>query len=170
MISMPDSPDELASLVDASFDHFALATPRIRDLLPLWIDAMGGSFRLGADNPEIGWRTVRLEFARAMCVELIEPLGGSTFLDTFLRRHPQGGVHHVTFLTDDVARAFAVLTERGYAPFGTDDTWRQLFVHPKQANGVLVQFLVRSTYTVPEMTLDEVLAGQGLYGTGVPSP
>ncbi len=27
------------------FDHFAFATPRIPDLLPLYIDALGGTFR-----------------------------------------------------------------------------------------------------------------------------
>ena len=47
----------------ATFDHVAIAGRRIRDMLPLWQDTLGGRFVVGADNPEIGWRAVRLELA-----------------------------------------------------------------------------------------------------------
>ena len=161
---------EFADDLGASFDHFAIATRRIRDLVPLWRDTLGGRFRLGADNPDVGWRTARFEFAGAMCVELIEPLAGSGFLDGFLSRHPTGGLHHVTFLVDDVRRSFHRLERHGYEPFGADEGWHQLFVHPKRANGVLVQLMVRGRYTFAEMTIEDVFAGHGYGGTGLPSP
>lgn len=170
MTTLPARSLEVGELVGASFDHFAVASPRIRDLVPLWIDGLGGRFRLGADNPSVGWRTVRVEFAGTMCVELIEPLGDSSFLQTFLRRHPHGGVHHVTFLVDDVKRSFEILAARGYAPFGADESWTQLFVHPRDANGVLVQLMIRRAYEYPQMTIEDVLAGRGLNGTGILSP
>jgi methylmalonyl-CoA/ethylmalonyl-CoA epimerase len=162
----------LAVDLGARFDHFAVASRRIRDALPLWRDAMGGRFTVGADNAEIGWRTVRLEFAGASCVELIEPLAGSTFLDSFLRRNPGGGLHHVTFYTDDVEAAFARLSVHGYEPFGADERWFQLFVHPRLAGGVLLQLMNPSVLSAQprSMTLDDVLAGAGFLGTGVPSP
>jgi methylmalonyl-CoA/ethylmalonyl-CoA epimerase len=171
-------PDSVAAHADlpadlgARFDHFAVATRRIRDALPLWRDAMGGRFTIGADNAEIGWRTVRLEFDGAPCVELIEPLGGSTFLDSFLRRNPGGGLHHVTFYVDDVKAAFAHLLARGYEPFGADDRWFQLFVHPRLAGGVLLQLMNPSVLSSDprKMTLGDVLAGAGFQGTGIPSP
>lgn len=170
----PDAASAQADLVvdlGARFDHFAVAARRIRDALPLWRDAMGGRFTVGADNAEIGWRTVRLEFDGAPCVELIEPLSGSTFLDSFLRRNPGGGLHHVTFYTDDVEAAFTHLAARGYEPFGADDRWFQLFVHPRLAGGVLLQLMNPSVLSSSslEMTLDDVLAGGGFQGTGIPS-
>jgi methylmalonyl-CoA/ethylmalonyl-CoA epimerase len=162
---------ELAESLDASFDHFAIATRRIRDLVPLWRDTLGGRFRLGADNAEVGWRTVRLEFAGAMSVELIEPLAGSTFLDGFLARHPTGGLHHVTFLVEHVGQAFHRLESHGYEPFGVDEGWYQLFVHPKRANGVLVQLMARTgIHEIADMTIEDVFAGRGYRGTGLPSP
>jgi methylmalonyl-CoA/ethylmalonyl-CoA epimerase len=164
---------DLTAGLGARFDHFAIATPRIRDALPLWRDALGGRFTIGADNAEIGWRTVRLEFNRASCVELIEPLGGSTFLDSFLRRNPGGGLHHVTFLVADIEAAHAHLSARGYQPFGADDQWYQLFVHPRLAGGVLLQLMnpsALSAHPGTTMTIDDVLAGAGFQGTGIPSP
>jgi methylmalonyl-CoA/ethylmalonyl-CoA epimerase len=163
----------LAGELDATFDHVAIAGRRIRDMLPLWRDTLGGRFVVGADNPEIGWRAVRLELGGIWCVELIEPLPGSPFLDSFLRHRPEGGLHHVTFLVDDVRAAFERFAARGYEPFGADQEWFQMFVHPKLAGGVLLQLMRRVSHghdDGPAMTVEDVLAGRGYRGTGVRSP
>jgi methylmalonyl-CoA/ethylmalonyl-CoA epimerase len=158
----------------ATFDHFAIATRRIRDLLPLWLDTLGGRFAVGADNAEVGWRTVRLELGGITCVELIEPLQGSAFFDGFFRSHPAGGLHHVTFLVDDIKTAFERIAAHGYEPFGAGQEWYQLFLHPRKAGGVLLQLMRRQTASLPDdplaMTLKDVLAGRGYNGTGLPSP
>ena len=168
---------EVAGLADelgATFDHVAIAGRRIRDMLPLWRDALGGRFVVGADNPEIGWRCVRLELAGVWCLELIEPLAGSTFLDSFLRSRPEGGMHHVTFLVDDVRAAYSRFASRGYEPFGADESWFQMFVHPRRSGGVLLQLMRRhdgdSGGGPLAMTVEDVLAGRGFRGTGVASP
>jgi methylmalonyl-CoA/ethylmalonyl-CoA epimerase len=162
----------LAADMGATFDHFAVAAHRIRDALPLWRDTLGGRFTIGADNAEAGWRTVRLELGGSSCIELIEPLAGSEFFDRFFQKNPVGGLHHVTFLVDDVESAFGHIQARGYEPFGADGNWYQLFVHPRLAGGVLIQLMRRpSARIVPgSMTLDDVLAGRGYQGTGIPSP
>jgi methylmalonyl-CoA/ethylmalonyl-CoA epimerase len=165
---------DLAGELGATFDHVAIAGRRIRDMLPLWRDTLGGRFVVGADNPEIGWRAVRLELAGIWCLELIEPLPGSAFLDSYLRHRPEGGLHHVTFLVDDVQLAFERFTARGYEPFGADAEWFQLFVHPKRAGGVLLQLMRRRLAhgrpDGPAMTVEDVLAGRGFRGTGLSSP
>lgn len=69
---------------------------------------------------------------------LIEPLHRSAFLDGFFRCHPVGGLHHVTFLVDDVEAASGRLTAPGYELFGADEQWFQLFIHPRHAGGVLL--------------------------------
>jgi methylmalonyl-CoA/ethylmalonyl-CoA epimerase len=176
--------DGMVGDLGATFDHVAIAGRRIRDMLPLWRDTLGGKFVVGADNPEIGWRAVRLELAGVWCLELIEPLAGSAFLDNFLRRWPEGGVHHVTFLVDDVQAAFERFTARGYEPFGADQEWFQMFVHPRRAGGVLLQLMRRAhgreggdggegdegRGPATPMTVEDVLAGRGFRGTGVSSP
>jgi methylmalonyl-CoA/ethylmalonyl-CoA epimerase len=164
----------LADELGASFDHVAIAGRRIRDMLPLWRDTLGGRFMVGADNPEIGWRAVRLELGGIWCVELIEPLPGSAFLDSYLRHRPDGGLHHVTFLVDDVRAAFERFAARGYEPFGADQGWFQMFVHPRRAGGVLLQLMQRRLAggrpDGPAMTIEDVLAGRGHRGTGLTSP
>ena len=164
----------LAGELGATFDHVAIAGRRIRDMLPLWRDTLGGKFVIGADNPEIGWRAVRLELGGVMCLELIEPLPGSTFLDSFLARRPEGGMHHLTFLVDDVQAAFGRFAARGYEPFGADQSWFQMFVHPRRSGGVLLQLMRRRAaegrVDPAAMTVEDVLAGRGYRGTGVSSP
>ena len=145
----------LARELGATFDHVAIAARRIRDMLPLWQDTLGGRFVVGADNPETGWRAVRLELSGVWCLELIEPLAGSAFLDSFLRHRPDGGLHHVTFLVDDVRAAFEWFTARGYEPRG---------------DGARGDGAERPAAERPAMTLEDVLAGRGHRGTGVSSP
>jgi methylmalonyl-CoA/ethylmalonyl-CoA epimerase len=168
-----DDEAELADTLGATFDHVAVAGRRIRDMLPLWRDTLGGRFVVGADNPAIGWRAVRLELAGVWCIELIEPLPGSAFLDGYLARHPHGGLHHVTFLVDDVRAAFDRFTARGYEPFGADEEGFQMFVHPRRAGGVLLQLMRRYQQGrdgARVMTVEDVLAGRGHNGTGLRSP
>ncbi|MGH3225861.1 MAG: VOC family protein, partial [Streptosporangiaceae bacterium] len=165
---------DLAGELGATFDHVAIAGRRIRDMLPLWRDALGGKFVVGADNPAVGWRAVRLELGGVWCLELIEPLPGSTFLDSFLRSRPEGGMHHLTFVADDVRAAFERFAARGYEPFGADQEWFQMFVHPRRSGGVLLQLMRRQAAQGRTdrlgMTVEDVLAGRGYRGTGVSSP
>jgi methylmalonyl-CoA/ethylmalonyl-CoA epimerase len=177
--NLPDAAEfgreiDLADEPGATFDHIAIAGRRIRDMLPLWRDTLGGRFVVGADNAAVGWRAVRLELGGIACVELIEPLPGSAFLDSYLRRRPEGGLHHVTFLVDDVRAAFDRFAARGYQPFGADERWFQLFVNPRNAGGVLLQLMRRRLANAPAgrgtMTVEDVLAGRGHNGTGLSSP
>jgi methylmalonyl-CoA/ethylmalonyl-CoA epimerase len=169
-----DHEAELAGQIGATFDHVAVAGRRIRDMLPLWRDTLGGRFVIGADDPATGWRAVRLELGGIWCVELIEPLSGSSFLESYLARRPAGGLHHVTFLVDDVRAAFERFAAHGYEPFGADQQWFQMFVHPRRAGGVLLQLMRRHQgeggVDRQDMTVEDVLAGRGYRGTGVSSP
>ncbi|WP_157080146.1 VOC family protein [Thermobifida cellulosilytica] len=160
-------------------DHFAVAARRIRDLLPLYRDVLGGTFYLGGDNPRVGYRAVQLEFLGGGKVELMEPLPGSTFLDSFFRSHPRGGVHHVTLTVPEdleIVQVAAALERSGYRVHGlstADPDWHEVFLHPRQAHGVLVQLARRrsSAYgRITDYTLDDVLAGSAPSCCGVPSP
>jgi methylmalonyl-CoA/ethylmalonyl-CoA epimerase len=155
---------ELPAGVRAVFDHAAHAAPRIRDLLPLYRDQLGGRFLYGGDNVRVGYKGVVLGYAGGGKIELLEPLSGSSFLDSFFDRHPLGGLHHLTFrvahLEDAVARARAA----GFTLIGEnhdDQNWREVFIHPRSGHGVLLQF-VQSPPDFPRRdprdTLDSVLA------------
>jgi methylmalonyl-CoA/ethylmalonyl-CoA epimerase len=160
--------------VVAQLDHAAVAAPSIRELLPLYRDLLGGRLLNGGDNPRVGYRALQLEFPAGGRMELMEPLQGSTFFDRFFARG--GGLHHVTFKVDDIHAAIEAVKEIGYTPTGVyldSPDWREAFLHPREAAGVLVQLAQAAPGFPPppgDMTIEDILAGEGAYGDGVPSP
>ncbi|MGE3619360.1 MAG: VOC family protein [Acidimicrobiia bacterium] len=175
------SPDPVATLsengITAVFDHCAVAAPRLRDLLPLYRDVLGGVFANGGDNQRIGYRAMQLAFGNGSRIELMEPLAGSTFFDSFFRRG--GGLHHVTFKVNDLRAAIALLEDRSVPLTGLylgDPNWLEVFIHPRDAQGVLVQ-LAQAPPGFPappgDLTIEDILAGKGSptgEGNGIPSP
>ncbi|MBT2228473.1 VOC family protein [Nonomuraea sp. NEAU-A123] len=162
--------------LEVTFDHTAVAAPRIRDLLPIYRDLLGGRhLGGGGDNRRSGYRTLQLTYEGGGKVELMEPLAGSDFFDSFFElTRGRGGVHHLNFHVNDLDAAVARLTERGYRLHGLnvrDQRWREVFLHPKEVHGVLIQLAqVGPRGAEPRPSLDDVLAGRGRNGNGVPSP
>ncbi|MFO7963931.1 MAG: VOC family protein [Desulfobacterales bacterium] len=94
--------------------------------------------------------------------ELMEPTGSGSFLDNFLAGKKGGGIHHMTLETPDIAQFKRHLEDHhipyfGYADLG--DAWKELFIHPRDAFGVLIQ--------VAEMSDPDDYLGEGAkHGTG----
>lgn len=159
--------------VDARFDHVAVAAPRIRDLLPIYHEMLGGRVVVGGDNPRVGYRALQLAYPDDRRVELMEPLPGSTFFDRFFRRTGGGGVHHLTFLVPDIHEALRVVEAGGFTPtsvFLENPDWREVFLHPKESFGTLIQLVQANKQPWRPPTLEDVLAGRGRGGIGTPSP
>ena len=72
-------------------------------------------------------------------IEMITPTGKGSFLDKFLAERE--GVHHLCFETLDIVAAKGSLEEKGIPYFGynAEGDWKELFIHPRDAFGVLVQ-------------------------------
>jgi len=166
---------ELAG-IDVVFDHTAVAAPRIADLLPVYRDLLGGTFLGGGDTPRAGFRIAQFGYPGGGKIELMEPLAGSDFFDSFFElTRGRGGMHHLNFHVSDIDAAVRRLTERGYRLHGlnlADPRWREVFLHPKEAHGTLIQLAQPGPHDAdePRPTLDDVLAGRGHHGTGHPSP
>ena len=161
--------------LEAVFDHAAIAGPRLRDLLRIYHDLLGGTFLNGGDNPRVKYRALQLAYPDGSKIELMEPLAGSTFFDSFVAGSGWG-LHHVTFKVGDIERAISVLEQRGFTPVGVfleDDYWREAFLHPREAGGTLLQLAQPGAgYPPPiwDWSLEEVLEGRGEHGNGHPSP
>lgn len=160
--------------VEAVFDHACVAAPRIRDLLPLYQRVLRGEFVQGGDNARVGYRALQLSYTDGGRFELMEPLRGSTFLDSFFARG--GGLHHVTFKVADLAAAVKAARAAGLEVVGVyddDPRWKEAFLHPRSAAGVLVQLAETEPGfppATPHVMLEDVLAGRGVPGNGEPSP
>lgn len=82
------------------------------------------------------------------CMELLEATREDSPVARFIRAHGGPGVHHITFEVDDLDAAVKEFEARGgtiayrhtYAPGVTFEgyVWREAFVHPRDAFGVLI--------------------------------
>lgn len=137
----PDPVAELGDVVDR-FDHVSMAVTSFDDARPL-IELIGGVFHDGGFEPSGDFHWIQYELPggarlEMICTESAEP---SHFINRFLATKGPG-LHHLTFRVHDLARARDAAIERGFAVVGYDDSrpdWKELFVHPGSANGVLVQ-------------------------------
>ncbi|MCP4756329.1 MAG: hypothetical protein GY866_36160 [Proteobacteria bacterium] len=75
-------------------------------------------------------------------IEIIAPTEEGSFLDNFLAGRKEGGVHHINLETSDIRAVRDRLEEKDIPYFGYNDAsdrWKELFIHPKDAYGILIQ-------------------------------
>jgi methylmalonyl-CoA/ethylmalonyl-CoA epimerase len=128
-------------ITNIDLDHVALAfedrTPGQRR----YAGELGGEWVGGGADP--GFWSEQVRFANGMKVELLEPLNidQNDFLRRFLDRNGPGP-HHVTFKVKDIRGALALVEEVGYRPVSVNlepEHWKEAFLHPKDAPGIVVQ-------------------------------
>ena len=122
------------------FDHIAIAVPRLSDVEAILAGELGGRSTFGMTTEEFRFRHWRYEGGGDL--EVLEPAGADGFLHRFLaQRGP--GIHHVTFTVPSLVAAFDRASAHGYSIVGYDDSdpeWKEAFLHPRQAQGIVVQF------------------------------
>ena len=120
-------------------DHIAIALPRIADAPPVLVAVLGGVPERIRPAGVFRWAT--WTYADGGRLEVLEPLGADGFVRRFLdTRGP--GVHHVTFKVPDLAEACRRAERHGYQIVGRDESdpsWKEAFLHPRQAQGIVVQ-------------------------------
>jgi methylmalonyl-CoA/ethylmalonyl-CoA epimerase len=173
--SAGDEPIELAEVERylptvnvRDIDHVAVAVERVRDVLPLYRDLLGGVFVDAGDDLVKNFRWVQFEYPGGFKIEILEPLSQDSFVRRFLdRRGP--GMHHILMHVVDIDQAIEAAERAGYRvvdkslrPHG----WNEAFLHPKSTDGVLIEFgEVKRTGSEHEgewkfpHTLEEVLDG-----------
>lgn len=121
------------------FDHIAIAVARLADAPVLLAGRLGGVPVFGADTG--AYRFGQWRFAGGGRIEVLEPAETDGFLHRFLaRRGP--GVHHVTFKVPSLGAACERAAAHGYAVVGysaSKPNWKEAFLHPRQALGIVVQ-------------------------------
>jgi methylmalonyl-CoA/ethylmalonyl-CoA epimerase len=128
-------------IADVVLDHVAVATHRQKEAWPRYVGDLAGRW-LGGGRM-IGFASAQAEYANGMKVELLEPhdVERNDFLQRFLDSNGPGP-HHLTFKVKDIALALQEAEAAGYTPVGVDlrdPHWKEAFLHPKQACGVVVQ-------------------------------
>ncbi len=127
--------------LDVSFDHVAIAVRRPTDPWPVFADVLGGTYLDRGINPGYGW--TQLRFANGFVVEGLNPedTEHADFLTRFLDSHGPSP-HHLTFKVADLDEAIRRARQAGFEPVAedrSDPAWQEVFLHPSQAHGIVVQ-------------------------------
>ena len=122
-------------------DHVSLAVKDYEGAVEFYTKILGAVPQCdGTDNNlKYYWESFALgDLSR---FELIKPTGEGSFLENFLKKK-EGGLHHLVLQTPDIEMTREVLEKNKIPYFGFQNygvRWKELFVHPKDAFGVLLQ-------------------------------
>lgn len=124
--------------------HVAIAVKSLAEARPAYELALG----LVATDPEFvpdQRVNVLVLFAGTQRIELVEPASPDSPITKFLEK-TGGGIHHLAWKVEDVARAIAHLKSHGVrmideAPRPGAHGTTIAFVHPKSTGGVLMELV-----------------------------
>ncbi len=125
-------------------DHLAVCIRDLEAALRVWRDGLGLEVVGFEDLPDRQVRVAMLRIGDTR-IELVQPLSDASEVSRFLARHGEG-LHHVAFAVEDVDGALAAATASGAVALpgagqaGAGGT-RVAFLHPRSANGVLVELV-----------------------------
>jgi methylmalonyl-CoA/ethylmalonyl-CoA epimerase len=149
--SSADSSKLAGELGVLSLDHTAIAVRSIQAALPLYRDLLGGIPNGFERLSQKGFMWLTLRYPNGSQVELLQPMGASGFLHTFLERYGEGA-HHMTFIVADVRQAVERARAAGLRVVDEDyreARWQEAFISPRSAFGTIIQ-LAQTTLNAEE--------------------
>jgi methylmalonyl-CoA epimerase len=128
--------------------HVAIVVQDIEAELAFYRDELGLEVRSVQDVPD---QAVRIAFlpVGATLLELVQPTDAESGVARFLRERGRSTLHHVCFAVDGLARTLDELARDGVELL--DRAPRRgaegdvAFLHPRAANGVLVELIDSAT-------------------------
>ena len=142
-------------------DHVSLAVNNYEKAVEFFTNILGASPQSqGAEggNLKYFWHIFALgDLSRFEIIK--KTVAEGSFLDNFLK-DKEGGIHHMTLQTPDIEMTKKVLEDNNIPYFGYRDTgnnWKEIFIHPKNAFGVLLQIaeLVPDDWIAPSNKMPE---------------
>ncbi len=123
-------------------DHVSIAVRDQKKAERFFREVLGAVAGAGMDDPKTRFFWQIFSLGDLSRLEIITPTGEGSFLDGFLKER-EGGVHHITLQTPDLGQAMARLEAEGIPFFGHNEypggVWKEIFIHPRHAFGVLIQ-------------------------------
>jgi len=123
-------------------DHVAILVDDIQKTLSFWRDGLGIEVSHTQDMPAERSRIAFLPVGGSE-IELVQPTTGDSGLARYLEKHGPG-MHHVCLEVDDIQGMLERLKSKGVqlineTPQVGLEGRLYAFIHPKSANGVLVE-------------------------------
>jgi methylmalonyl-CoA epimerase len=131
-------------------DHIAIIVRNIEQALIFYRDTLGIA---PSEIKEVPTEQVRIAFLPmggpgGSEIELIEPTTPDSSLTRFLDKRGEG-LHHICLEVDDIDAALAEMQKKGVPVLDEQPRiaaeGRAIFIHPKAANGVLLELLEKQS-------------------------
>jgi methylmalonyl-CoA/ethylmalonyl-CoA epimerase len=125
-------------------NHIAIAVPDLASASALYRNTLGAKVSQPQALPDHGVTVVFIDVGNTK-IELLEPLGDNSPIAAFLRKNPDGGMHHLCYEVDDIAAARDSLKNDGARVLGDGEPRigahgkPVLFLHPKDFAGTLIE-------------------------------
>ena len=123
-------------------NHVAIATADLRSAAAVYRDLLGAKVSAPVALPDHGVTTVFVELPNTK-IELLEPLGEASPIAGYLKKNPNGGIHHVCYEVEDIVAARDKLVAAGAMVLGEPRIGAHgklvIFLHPKDFVGTLVE-------------------------------
>ena len=125
-------------------DHIGIAVQDIESAAALYTQGLGLKLERTETVSEQGVRVGFIPVGESE-VELLEPVDANGTVSRFLANHGEG-IHHLCIEVEDIAATMAQLREQGARLLSKEPTRGAgnslvAFVHPKSANGVLLELV-----------------------------
>lgn len=132
---------ELVGFPEVWFDHLAYCVADPRDAFNLLRSSLGMQWDLWEINSDFGG--VQVKFSNGLKLELIHPNShdANHFTNRFISKNICGP-HHLTFRVRDIQKFLSKAGELDIPIIQAsldNELWREFFIHPKEAEGLLIQ-------------------------------
>lgn len=127
-----------------SLKHIAIAVPDLEAAIKQYKENFGVFVTSPEDFPEQGIRVAIVNLVNTK-IELMTPLNDASPISNFLKKHPEGGVHHLSYEVPDIIVARDQLQKAGIEVIGDGNPQvgfqkaPVLFFNPKDCLGVLIE-------------------------------
>ena len=125
-------------------DHIAIAVNDLPEAVKRLVEDFGLACE-GTEDVKAAQTSVAFFPLPPTSIELIHPLDGAGPVRQYLdKKNGRGGLHHISFRSDDIVADVARLRKKGYqflseAPTPGAHNSQVIFIHPKSCDGVLVE-------------------------------
>ena len=117
-------------------DHLVIRVKDIETSIETWRDKFGMALERTAESEVLGIKQAFFQMDTGGFIELVSPIDNQSAVGRALESRGEG-MHTMALEVDDVDATVKHLQENGVQLIGVGSP--QVFIHPKSANGMLVQ-------------------------------
>jgi len=117
-------------------DHVVVRVKDFDQGVETWRDKLGMEMERTAESEALGIKQAFFPFANGGFLEVVAPTNDSSAVGKAVASRGEG-LHTLSMAVDDLAATIKDLEAKGVQLIGVGSP--QVFIHPKSANGILVQ-------------------------------